>query len=325
MAEDSVFNWNVQRRGGNMVNVELDIKDTKMNAEQAESNSDDGSGEYEEAFEDIGKCPACNPKLQYSILVGTNDYGMNKTDKEHKVAIASTEAYLQNIAAGAMGAILAGVEVEDSTESEEVNIDETNQSSQNDWAEVHQVRNEEQKVDEWLIDSGASIHVMNQKVDLWDPKETMHAVMIRSGKAMAAQAIGNKPTKLCDTNGNTIELADMLNILEFKKKIISLLKLLDQGYKVEEWTTEYFWLSKSNQQMQVKHKEGYAMYYFQAGSPTSGAYMVERMMDINKAHDKMSHMGEDIIQKTMARYWQDGTMQCMLTCKGQGKGHEKDN
>jgi len=142
---------------------------------------------------------------------------------------------------------LAGVEVEDSTESEEVDSDKTNQSSQNDWAEVHQVGNEEQMIDEWLIDSGASVHMTNQKEDLWEPKETMHAVTIGSGKAMAAKAIGNKPTKLCDTNGNTIELADILYIPELKKKIISLSKLLDQGYKVEEWTKEYFWLSKNNQ------------------------------------------------------------------------------
>jgi len=127
-------------------------------------------------------------------------------------------------------------------------------------------------------------------------------VTIGSGKSMAAKAIGNKPTMLQDASGNMIELMDTLYIPEFKKKIISPSKLLDQGYKVEEWTKENFWLSKNNQQMQVKHKEGYAMYYFQACSPTSGAYMVERTMDINKAHHKMAHMGEDIIRKTMAQY-----------------------
>ncbi len=37
------------------------------------------------------------------------------------------------------------------------------------------------------------------------------------------------------------------------------------------------------------------MYYFQVCSPTSGAYVVEHTMDINEAHDKMAHMGEDII------------------------------
>ncbi len=205
-----------------MANAELDIEDTKMGAEQADTNSDDGSGEYEEVFEDIRKCPACehkgplykhcayceHPELWYSILVGTDEYGMNETDKEQEMAIASAEAYSRNIAEGATGVILAGVEVEDSMESEEVDSDETNQSSQNDWVQVHQVGNEEQKINEWLIDSGASVHMTNQKEDLWEPKETLHAVTMGSGKAMAAQAIRIKPTILCDASGNTIELMD---------------------------------------------------------------------------------------------------------------------
>jgi len=216
-----------------MVNAELDIKDTKMSAEQAETNSNDGSGDYEEAFEDIKKCQACehegpfykhcmycvHPELRYLILVGMDEYRMNKTDEEHEVAIASAKAYLWNIAAGAMGVILASVEVEESTESKEVDSDETNQSSQNDWVQVHQVRNKEQKIDEWLINSGASIHVMNQKEDLQEPKETTHAVTIGSGKTMAVKANGTKPTKLSNAYGNTIELAEMLYIPEFKKKI----------------------------------------------------------------------------------------------------------
>jgi len=197
---------------------------------------------------------------------------------------------------------LADVEVEGSTKSKEASSKESNQSSQNDWAQVNQVGNKEQKIDEWLIDSGASVHVMNQKAGLQEPTETSQAVTIGSGKAMAAKAIGTKPAKLCDTHGNIIELADMLYIPEFKKIIISLSKLLDQGYKVKEWTKEYFWLSKNDQCMQVSCKEGYSMYYFQACSPTSEAYMVECTMDINEAHDKMAHMGEDTVQKTMAHY-----------------------
>jgi len=54
--------------------------------------------------------------------------------------------------------------------------------------------------------------------------------------------------------------------------------------------------------MQVQQKAGYAMYYFQA-KPTMGeAYMAECTMDINEAHDKMVHMGEDIMRKTIAQY-----------------------
>jgi len=215
--EDSVFNWIIRRsREGDTANAESDIEDTKDSAKHAEINSEEGSGEYEEAFEDVGKCPACehegplyqlctyceHPKLRYLILVATDDYGLNETDEEHEAAIASAEAYSRNIAAGAQGVILSRVEVKSSTNSDEIDSDETNQLSQNDWAEVHQVGNEEQKVDKWLIDSGASVHVMIQKEDLWDPKDTTHAVTIGSKKSMAVKAIGNKPTKLCDTNGN---------------------------------------------------------------------------------------------------------------------------
>jgi len=83
-----------------MTNAESDIEDTKMSAKYVNTNSDDSSGEYEEAFEDIGKCPACEHKgplhalctycnkrqLRYSILVGEDDDGVNKTDKENKAA-----------------------------------------------------------------------------------------------------------------------------------------------------------------------------------------------------------------------------------------------
>jgi len=99
-----------------------------------------------------------------------------------------------------------------------------------------------------------------------------------------------------------MELSDMLYIPNFKKKIISLLKLLDQGYKVNKWTREYFWLSRGTTKMQKWQKAGYAMYWFQAKPTTGEAYVAECTMDINRAHDKMAHMGKDIFQKTMAWY-----------------------
>jgi len=58
--DDNVFNWVIRRnRGEETANAEPDIEDAKMSAKEAETNSAEGSGEYEEAFEDIGKCPAC--------------------------------------------------------------------------------------------------------------------------------------------------------------------------------------------------------------------------------------------------------------------------
>jgi len=39
-----------------------------------------------------------------------------------------------------------------------------------DWSQVNQVGNEEQKLNKWLIDSSASVHVTNEKQDLQEPK-----------------------------------------------------------------------------------------------------------------------------------------------------------
>jgi len=58
VADDSVFNWIIQRNREGMENADSDIEDVKMSANQTETNSDDGSREYEEAFENVRICLA---------------------------------------------------------------------------------------------------------------------------------------------------------------------------------------------------------------------------------------------------------------------------
>jgi len=82
--------------------------------------------------------------------------------------------------------------------------------SANDWNQVNQAGNEKQKLDKWLIDSRASVHMMNQKEDLYEPTLTMQAVMIRSGKSMMAEMIRVKPMQLQNRNKNIIKLAKVL-------------------------------------------------------------------------------------------------------------------
>ncbi len=110
--------------------------------------------------------------------------------------------------------------------------------------EVHQLGNEEQGISEWLIDSGASIHVTNQETDLEEAKLTTQAVTIGNGNSMEARLIGGQKTTLQDKEGNMLESEHTLFIPSFKKKIISLSKLLDQGYQVKNWTKEYFELRR---------------------------------------------------------------------------------
>jgi len=117
---------------------------------------------------------------------------------------------------------------------------------------------------------------------------------------MLAEAMGVKSMQHQDQNRNKIKLADKL--YQTLRRRLTLSKLLDQGYKVEEWIKVYFWLSKGVTRMQVRCKERYAIYFFQVKPKSDKTYMVECTMDINKLHDKMAHMGEDSVCKTMAHY-----------------------
>jgi len=129
-----------QMGGGDTESVDSDFNDAQLSANEAETKSDEGSGEYEGAFEDVGQCPLCGQEgpllthctycndydLRYSVMTGTDDDALNKTNEEHEAAIASAEALSRDIAVGALGAILADVEVESSTESDESNSTESN-------------------------------------------------------------------------------------------------------------------------------------------------------------------------------------------------------
>jgi len=104
----------------------------------------------------------------------------------------------------------------------------------------------------WLVDSGASIHVTDCKEDLNEPEATDQAVTISSGKVMATQFKGKRATLLVYMTGNTVELEDTLFIPGFKKKIVSLSKLLDQVYWVAEWTKTHRTISRNNRDIIIK-------------------------------------------------------------------------
>jgi len=86
----------------------------------------------------------------------------------------------------------------------------------------------------------APVHVTNCKEELNGPESTNQAATIGSGKVMEAQFKGRRSTILIDMGGGILRLENNLFIPNFKKKIVSLSKLLDQGYKVKEWTKSTF-------------------------------------------------------------------------------------
>jgi len=109
---------------------------------------------------------------------------------------------------------------------------------------VYQLGDEEQNLSKWLTNSGAPVHVTNQETDLEEAKLTTQAVTIGYRNLMAARLTGGQKTTLRDKEGNMLELEHTLFIPSFKKKIISLSKLLNQGYQVKTWTKEYYELGR---------------------------------------------------------------------------------
>jgi len=179
----------------------------------------------------------------------------------------------------------------------------TGQERDDDQHQVNQTGIEGGSVSKWLIDSGASVHVTNDRNDLQGAQATQQEVTIGDGKAMTAKLTGSKPTVLMDGTGNKIELKEMLFIPSFNKKIISLSRLLDDGYQVQAWTKEHFILHKDKQQLKIHRKQGQVMYYI-TGTVLgiNEVFQVERSMEINEAHDKLAHVGEDILRQTMKNY-----------------------
>jgi len=96
-------------------------------------------------------------------------------------------------------------------------------------------------------------------------------------------------------NGSILELKDTLFIPVFKK-IVSLSNLLDQGYEVKETHLKILCNDKT---IAIKCKPNHWMLYLISFIVKPEVYAAETIMDINKAHEKLGHVGKDILCKTM--------------------------
>jgi len=102
--------------------------------------------------------------------------------------------------------------------------------------------------------------------------------------------------------GHTLELEDTLYIPNFKKKIISLSKLLDQVYKVDKWTKANLKLSRNNKVITIKCKRNQQIFYLMGFKLQLEVHATKLAMDINDAHKQLGHVGKDILCKMMNYY-----------------------
>jgi hypothetical protein len=92
-------------------------------------------------------------------------------------------------------------------------------------------KRERENKDEWLIDSGATVHVTTSDKDMYNKQPTSRCVIVGNGEEIQAKCIGS--VTLVRTCGSTICLYNVLFIPDFSMNIMSLTKLLEKGTGIQ--------------------------------------------------------------------------------------------
>jgi hypothetical protein len=177
----------------------------------------------------------------------------------------------------------------------------------------------------WLLDAGASIHVETREGGVLAEKECHVTVNIADGKSIKPKGTGTK-TIYDSKTGCPLKIEKMHVILEFAKRILSVSKLIDDGFKVEYEREQAVIKDQSGKTIKcprdsksglccmhasesddiVRASEENSEWKTVAGvenpatveqKPTVLPKMPTKL-DINEAHDILGHKGEALLRKT---------------------------
>lgn len=169
-----------------------------------------------------------------------------------------------------------------------------------------------QNYEDWLLDSGANVHVTMHYNILFNNKRINSSVVVGNGEEVPADVCGD--VYLLSDTGHWLRLHEVLYVPSFTKNIISMSLLLDKGIKIN-MTDNKMTLRNGGSQWKlyrdpdirgtgmfyIKAKptnpEGHTMKYSTFNVNTNGKQI---MLDINTAHDILAHMNERDLRKTCA-------------------------
>jgi len=104
---------------------------------------------------------------------------------------------------------------------------------------------------------------------------------------------------LAGNAGNTLELEDTF-IPYLRRKLC--LSELDQGYKYMNGTRTISRFPRTTRTFVINCKENQLMFYLLQFKVKSEVNAIGTAIDINNAHERLGHIGEDILCKTMKYY-----------------------
>ncbi len=209
-------------------------------------------------------------------------------------------------------------EQEDVWEDAEAHFSEADPESQEE---------DTKEVTKWLLDTGASIHVDTEVNSVKDEKPSKISVQIADGNSVTPRGVG---TKVIHDNktGYPFQVKMMHVIPEFAKRILSVSKIIDEGFEVQ-FRKEFATIKAKDGKMIKCPRDKSGLYYFHgkedesvhaitgsteepkweeavgeidqntgANIKTNVVMKMPKTVDINVAHDVCGHKGEALLKKT---------------------------
>ena len=140
----------------------------------------------------------------------------------------------------------------------------------------------------FLLDSGASCHVVKDETMLTEVKSVKDSLIVGDGKEVQIFKTG---TLTLSTDGGVIRLQDVKVAPTMAKNIISTVSLEKAGNKIE-MSDGVMTISDRTGSHSVRVSRNSGLLYYLTGTPVVGdvnAVEPKEKMDINEAHDKYGH------------------------------------
>jgi hypothetical protein len=163
----------------------------------------------------------------------------------------------------------------------------------------------------WLVDSGATVHVTNSDTGMTNIETTDTQVIIGDGSVLTPTRKGT--LRLTNDKGQVVTLHEVLHVPTFKKNILSVGSLMATGNTLQA-NANNMTLERNGATMSFTRHNN--MFYLicrrrldevnastaeetdNPQEPKDPKDPKQAPIDINEAHDKMGHFGEAMLRKT---------------------------
>jgi hypothetical protein len=157
------------------------------------------------------------------------------------------------------------------------------------------------KTTQWLLYSGATVHVTNDSDVLLRARKSNKQVRVGNGEDAKAERIGD--VEMIVGENDKFLLKDVLYVPGFLKNVVSLTKILNNGITVQ-LDKDHVKFGMNRKILKINKHRKDDMGYIKSRTKTPSKIMAtdQKKMDINEAHEKLGHPSERTTRLTIESY-----------------------